>query len=229
MKEELGMVDSIFIGLSVLTIGSALFALESREIIYGAISLAISMLGIAGFFILLDSPFVAMFQIAVYVGAVAVLVIFIVMLVRTQALFSSKEDRGRQITGLIFSILMMIGIGIVLLSSEFSKVEYNPLVDKMVNKIGNEMLTYYSPAFILLALTLAGSIIGALSLARREDQNSDTDNEFAKEESLKFSDSAEGYETSSMTENTYIAQDDFPGKKSQKKSSFTKLGRFKIK
>jgi NADH-quinone oxidoreductase subunit J len=68
MKEEAGMVDSIFIGLSVLTIGSALFALESREIVYGAISLAISMLGIAGFFILLDSPFVAMFQIAVYVG-----------------------------------------------------------------------------------------------------------------------------------------------------------------
>jgi NADH-quinone oxidoreductase subunit J len=229
MKEELGMVDTIFIGLSVLTIGSALFALESREIVYGAISLAISMLGIAGFFILLDSLFVAMFQITVYVGAVAVLVIFIVMLVRTQALFSSTEDRGRKIAGLIFSVLMMIGIGIVLLSSEFSKVESKPLVDEMIHKIGNEMLTYYSPAFILLALTLAGSIIGALSLARREDQNSDTDNDFPTEESLKFSDSAEGYENSRMTENSYIAQDDFLGKKPQKKSSFTKLGRFKIK
>lgn len=223
------MVDSIFIGLSVLTIGSALFALESREIVYGAISLAISMLGIAGFFILLDSPFVAMFQIAVYVGAVAVLVIFIVMLVRTQALFSSTEDRGRQIAGLIFSVLMMIGIGIVLLSSEFSKVESNPLLDEMVNKIGNEMLTYYSPAFILLALTLAGSIIGALSLARREDQNSDTDNDLGAEESLKFSDRVEGYGNSSMTENPYVAQDDFLGRKSQKKSIFTKLGRFKMK
>src|SRR3546814_11664694 len=48
--------------------------------LYGAIALAISMLGIAGFFLLLDSPFVAMFQITVYVGAVAVLVIFTVML-----------------------------------------------------------------------------------------------------------------------------------------------------
>lgn len=223
------MVDSIFIGLSVLTIGSALFALESREIIYGAISLAISMLGIAGFFILLDSPFVAMFQIAVYVGAVAVLVIFIVMLVRTQALFSSTEDRGRKIAGLIFSVLMMIGIGIVLLSSEFSKVESNPLVDEMVNKIGNEMLTYYSPAFILLALTLAASIIGALSLARREDQNSDIDNDFAADESLKFSDRAEGYGNSRMTENPYVAQDDFHAQKSKRKRGFTKLGRFKIK
>ena len=62
------MADAIFIGVAVLTIGSAILSLETRELIYGAIALAISMLGIAGFFLLLDSPFVAMFQITVYVG-----------------------------------------------------------------------------------------------------------------------------------------------------------------
>jgi NADH:ubiquinone oxidoreductase subunit 6 (subunit J) len=171
MKGELLMADAAFIGLSVLTVGSAIFALESREIIYGAIGLAVSMLGIAGFFILLDSPFVAMFQIAVYVGAVAVLVIFIVMLVRTEALFSATEDRGRRIAGLIFSLLMMVGIGVLLFSSIFSTAEFSPLMEKIVTKIGNEMLTYYSPVFILLGLTLAGAIIGALTLARREDSD----------------------------------------------------------
>jgi NADH:ubiquinone oxidoreductase subunit 6 (subunit J) len=172
INEELFMADAAFIGLAVLTVGSAIFALESREIIYGAIALAISMLGIAGFFILLDSAFVAMFQIAVYVGAVAVLMIFIVMLVRTESLFSGDEDnRGRQIAGLIFSLLMMVGIGVLLFSSLLSKAEFNPLMEKIVNKIGNEMLTYYAPVFILLGLTLAGAIIGALSLARREDSD----------------------------------------------------------
>src|ERR671917_1937272 len=117
MKGALLMVDAAFIGLSVLTVGSALFALESREIIYGAISLAISMLGIAGFFILLDSTFVAMFQITVYVGAVAVLVIFTVMLVRTQALFSRKEDRGRKTAGIILMLIFMGGIGSLFLLS----------------------------------------------------------------------------------------------------------------
>ena len=165
------MADAAFIGLSVLTVGAAIFALESREIIYGAIGLAVSMLGIAGFFILLDSPFVTMFQIAVYVGAVAVLVIFIVMLVRTEALFSATEDRGRRIAGLIFSLLMMVGIGVLLFSSIFSTAEFSPLMEKIVTKIGNEMLTYYSPVFILLGLTLAGAIIGALTLARREDSD----------------------------------------------------------
>ena len=90
------MADPVFIGVAVLTVGTAIVALETRELIYGAIALAISMLGIAGFFLLLDAPFVAMFQIAVYVGAVAVLIIFAVMLVRTQALFTTKEDRKRK-------------------------------------------------------------------------------------------------------------------------------------
>ena len=44
------MADPIFIAVAVLTVGTAIIALEARELIYGAISLAISMLGIAGFF-----------------------------------------------------------------------------------------------------------------------------------------------------------------------------------
>ena len=61
------MADVLFLALSVLTIGAAIAALELRSLIYGSIALMGTLGGIAGFFILLDSPFVAMFQIAVYV------------------------------------------------------------------------------------------------------------------------------------------------------------------
>ena len=47
------MVDGIFVGLSILTVGSAIITLESRELLYGGIALAISMLGIAGYFIII--------------------------------------------------------------------------------------------------------------------------------------------------------------------------------
>jgi NADH-quinone oxidoreductase subunit J len=165
------MADAAFYGLATLTIGSAIVALESRELIYGVIALAISMLGIAGFFLLLDSPFVAMFQITVYVGAVVVLVIFTVMLVRTQALFSRKEDRGRKTAGIILMLIFMGGIGGIALFSGFTSLgagnAESPLVD--FRFIGREMLTYYSPALVVIGLTLAGSVISALTLARRED------------------------------------------------------------
>src|SRR6058998_1614646 len=111
------MADPIFIAVAVLTVGAAIIALEARELIYGAVALAISMLGIAGFFLLLDAPFVAMFQIAVYVGAVAVLIIFTVMLVRTQDLFTIKDDKGRKVGGIILMLLIMGGIGAIFLVS----------------------------------------------------------------------------------------------------------------
>jgi NADH:ubiquinone oxidoreductase subunit 6 (subunit J) len=165
------MADPLFIAVAVLTVGTAIIALEARELIYGAIALAISMLGIAGFFLLLDAPFVAMFQILVYVGAVAVLIIFTVMLVRTQALFTTKEDRKRKGAGIALMLIIMASFGALLLASglngHFANFNSSPAVD--FTKIGELMLTYYAPALIILALTLAGSIISALALARRED------------------------------------------------------------
>ena len=164
------MADPIFIAIAVLTVGTAIIALEARELIYGAISLAISMLGIAGFFLLLDAPFVAMFQIAVYVGAVAVLIIFTVMLVRTQALFTTKEDMKRKGAGIALMLIIMSSLGALLLASglngQFGQFNTSPAID--FTEIGEMMLTYYAPVLIIMGLTLAGSVIAALALARRE-------------------------------------------------------------
>ena len=163
------MVDPVFIGVAVLTVGSAIIALETRELIYGAIGLAISMLGIAGFFLLLDAPFVAMFQIAVYVGAVAVLIIFTVMLVRTQALFTTKEDKGRKAGGIVLMLFIMGGFGAMLLASGLNSSNSFSAPPVDFTAIGEQMLTYYAPVLIVLGLALAGAVIAALALARRED------------------------------------------------------------
>lgn len=165
------MADPIFIAVAVLTVGAAIIALEARELVYGAVALAVSMLGIAGFFLLLDAPFVAMFQIAVYVGAVAVLIIFTVMLVRTQALFTTKEDKKRKGAGIALMLIIMASFGALLLASglngQFGTFGGPATVD--FTEIGELMLTYYAPALIILGLTLAGAVIAALALARRED------------------------------------------------------------
>lgn len=165
------MADPIFIGVAVLTVGSSIVALETRELIYAAIALAISMLGVAGFFLLLDAPFVAVFQVAVYVGAVAVLIIFAVMLVRTQALFSMKEDRKRKGAGIALMLIIMASLGALLLASglngQFGNFNDSEAID--FREIGEQMLTYYAPTLILMGLTLAGAVIAALALARREE------------------------------------------------------------
>lgn len=162
------MVDSVFLALSVLTIGSAIVALEIRSLIYGSIALMITLSGIAGFFLLLDAPFVAMFQLSVYVGSIAVLILFTVMLVRRDLIENKVEDKRRRYAGIVLMIVLMLGIGTIIIGSGLKTVDTNSsAID--YKKIGEDFLTYYSPALIVMALILASSIIGAMTLARRED------------------------------------------------------------
>lgn len=166
------MVDAVFLALSVLTIGSAIVALEIRSLIYGSIALMITLSGIAGFFLLLDAPFVAMFQLSVYVGSIAVLILFTVMLVRRELIFNKIEDKRRRYAGIGLMLVLMLGIGMIIIGSGMKSMETNsPSVD--YKKIGEDFLTYYSPALIVMALVLAASVVGALTLARREDMTND--------------------------------------------------------
>jgi NADH:ubiquinone oxidoreductase subunit 6 (subunit J) len=162
------MVDSVFLALSVLTVGSAIVALEIRSLIYGSIALMLTLSGVAGFFLLLDAPFVAMFQLSVYVGSIAVLILFTVMLVRRELIFNKIEDKRRRHAGIGLMLALMLSIGTIIIGSGLKTMDTNsPTVD--YKKIGEDFLTYYSPALIVMALILASSIIGAMTLARRED------------------------------------------------------------
>ncbi len=162
------MADAAFLALAVITIGSAIAALELRSLIYGSIALMGTLGGIAGFFILLDSTFVALFQLAVYVGSIAVLILFTVMLVKRELIFKKIEDNRRRFAGIALMLVIMIGLGAVFLDSGIKEMTTDePQVD--FREIGSDFVTYYWPALILMGLILAGSVTGALVLARRED------------------------------------------------------------
>ena len=164
------MADAVFLALSVLTIGSAIAALEMRSLIYGSIALMGSLGGVAGFFFLLDAPFVALFQIAVYVGSIAVLILFTVMLVRRELIFKKVEDPRRRLAGIGLMLVFMVGVGSVIISSGIHQMESTgePLDFR---DIGEDFLIYYWPALVLMALILSGAITGALVLARRDVEN----------------------------------------------------------
>ena len=138
------MADAVFLGLAVITIGSAIAALELRSLIYGSIALMGTLGGIAGFFLLLDSPFIAMFQIAVYIGSIAVLILFTVMLVRRQLIFIKIEDKRRRYAGIGLMLSLMLGLGTIIVSSGIKTINTDePPVD--FRAIGADFLTYYWP------------------------------------------------------------------------------------
>ena len=114
------MADISFLILTVMAVSSAILALESKEIVYGAISLMIMLMSMAGFFILLDAPFVAMFQIIVYVGAVAVLILFTVILVKREKWIKTEVSGLRAagiLSGLILSDFLLIKYAILVIKT----------------------------------------------------------------------------------------------------------------
>jgi NADH-quinone oxidoreductase subunit J len=72
----------VFIILSAITLGSALVVVTQRNLFRAALYLVMSLAGVAGIFVLLDAGFLAMVQIFIYAGAIAILIIFAVMLTR---------------------------------------------------------------------------------------------------------------------------------------------------
>ena len=161
------MVEFAFIVLSVMAVSSAIMALEAKEIVYGAISLAIMLMAIAGFFILLDAPFVAMFQIIVYVGAVAVLILFTVMLVKRDK-WLKPQVSGLTGVGIITGLILALAFGLLLVNSNLGSVMVSSESVSFM-QIGVELISEYWVALEVLALLLAASLIGALTLAKIDE------------------------------------------------------------
>ncbi len=162
------MSDPYFITVSVITVAAAIIALEFKELIYGAIALAVMLLGVAMFFILLEATFIAMFQITVYVGAVVVLIIFTIMLVRREAWLRLSEGGKRRVMGAVIALTTITLLTALLTSSNLIRLQStNPSTISIV-EVSEQLLTYYSPVLIVLALTIASSVIGALVLAKVE-------------------------------------------------------------
>ncbi len=163
--------DISFILLSALTIGAAIVSLESRQVVYGAIGLAFSFLGVAGLFIVLDATFVAIFQIIVYIGAIAVLILFTVMLVTKDVEAEAKREPIRPF-GILIAVVIAVLVSAVASLSSFSNLYPSSLASLTVNDIGNLLVGQYSLPLEVLALLLGASIVGALTLAKVDKEGS---------------------------------------------------------
>ena len=159
--------------MMVVTVGSAIVALEAKEIVYGAIGLAGSLFGVATLFFFLNAPYVAVFQIAVYIGAVAVLILFTVMLVRQEKW--AKEVKPKSLTtvaGVLTGLAITVAIALAVFAANISSF-VNLSNSATFVDIGTLISTSDSPVLELLALVLAASVVAALTLSkveRREEQ-----------------------------------------------------------
>jgi NADH-quinone oxidoreductase subunit J len=159
------VTDAAFIALTVVTVGGAMSALEAKEIIYGAVGLAASFFGVASLFFLLDSPFVAAFQITIYVGAVAILLLFTVMLVREGRWFGDSMGLAARVAAVVTVVALIASLVSSFIAAGLSTASEQATAPSFVG-IGQLLTGQYAPVLEILALVLAAAVLGALTLAK---------------------------------------------------------------
>lgn len=162
------LATAIFV-LCLVTMGlGALIAVASLRLIRSVCGLALCCIGLAGLYYFLHSPFLALMEILIYVGAVCVTIVFAVMLAEPD----EPASPPKSLTGTFWSATALgigtaIFLGVGWLGTRQSWHSPEQLVsDGSVRALGVSLLTTYSLPFEMISLALLVAILGALAIAR---------------------------------------------------------------
>lgn len=153
---------------ALITLGSAVIVVFSRNIVYAAFALLFALVGVAGLYVLLMADFLAITQLLVYVGGILVLVLFGVMLTSKVIDVQMKSSTIQMVPAVaIFGLLAGTIVGVFWSTDWY--VSANPVdVAKTAPQIGNMLLTTYLLPFEVASVVLLVALIGAAMIARRE-------------------------------------------------------------
>jgi len=162
----------VFILTSILTIAGALAAALLRNLVHCALSLAVTFAGLALLYLQLDAQFAGFAQILVYIGAVAILVVFAIMLTRGSGIpeyrsFSSSWLAGLAIAAGVFALLAWA----VIKSLPASVARAAP--QATVQQIGQALMSSYVLPLEIVAVLLTVALIGAVIVAMPESAKGD--------------------------------------------------------
>ncbi|GBF33517.1 NADH-ubiquinone oxidoreductase chain J [Desulfocucumis palustris] len=167
----MGLVDSInwmavaFYVLAAHIVVSALLVVCVRNIVHSVLWLAVCFVAMAGLFLTLDADFLAAVQVMVYAGAVCIMVVFGIMLIRRSDMGHSNLFNGQtKIAGGVVALV------IVLCGALSARTQWllspNEVPAETVDNIATLLLSKYVIPFEVAALLLLVALIGAIILAK---------------------------------------------------------------
>jgi NADH-quinone oxidoreductase subunit J len=106
----------IFLLTGLLIIGSGLMVVTVRNLLHAALWLVVSLFGVAALFALLQANFIAVVQVVVYIGAIAILFIFAVMLTRRDLMEKGRQTRSNWWLPALLGLLILIGLVVLILN-----------------------------------------------------------------------------------------------------------------
>jgi NADH:ubiquinone oxidoreductase subunit 6 (subunit J) len=162
------VIGAVFAIAILATVAGALIAVMTARIIRSVCGLALCCCGLAGLYYFLQSPFLTLMEILIYVGAICVTIIFAVMLAEPDEKPSS-ETAGKAFwwggSALVVSVAVFGGISYLGLNHRWIEPAVRVNAGSLKD-IGIALLTTYSMAFEMISLVLMIAVLGALVIAR---------------------------------------------------------------
>tara|TARA_B100001245_G_scaffold223985_1_gene197405 strand:- start:1138 stop:1755 length:618 start_codon:yes stop_codon:yes gene_type:complete len=165
----------IFYFFSFIAVLSALLVISSKNPVHSVLFLILSFVNASGLFILLGAEFLAMILVVVYVGAVAVLFLFVVMMLDINFVQLREGFLQYLPFGALLGIVLFVELVMIFLSNklkDISLIEYNtlPVLKEIENtkEIGSVLYTKYFYLFQLSGLILLVAMIGSIVLTLRQ-------------------------------------------------------------
>jgi NADH-quinone oxidoreductase subunit J len=158
------MNSAAFIVIAIGTLAAALAAATLSKLIHAALSFAAAFVGVAAFYFLLGAEFVGLVQVFVYVGAVAVLIVFTILLTRHEA----EKSHGFNWPGVVIALAVFVGLLWAIVKTSGLSVAARPIAALTVKRIGETLMTDYVWPLQCIGVVLTAALIGALVLVMEE-------------------------------------------------------------
>lgn len=162
-------VQIIFLITAIVTLGSGLLVVTTRNLIHSALWLVVSLFGIAVLYVLLEAGFLAVVQVVIYIGAIAILMIFAIMLTRKIVNEDIPRYNANWGWALVMGLVMFAGLAFILVSWPGINTELSAL-PRTADPLRELGIALVSPdAFVLpfevASILLLAAMIGAIVVA----------------------------------------------------------------
>lgn len=166
----MNVTQILFWILTVLSVGSALMVITSKNPVHSVLWLVVTFFGISGHYILMNAQFLAIVNIIVYAGAIMVLFLFVLMLMNLSKTTEPLKNRWLQIVGAIAGGCFFLVLVAALKSSSVSKnmAEMGSGDIGLIKNLGRELFTTYVVPFEISSILFLSAMVGAVVIGKKD-------------------------------------------------------------
>ena len=152
----------VFILVAVLTIGGALGVVLTRNVVHAALALLVSLVSVAGVYLVLFAEFLALVQVLIYGGAIIIVLLFAIMLTRSADYPRISDNKQWPVAAVVALALL----GVLVPAFSINSVRDTVAQSASFSGIGESLFTTWAVPFEIASLVLLVALIGAIIIAR---------------------------------------------------------------